>query len=95
MSSTRISSPSKLTEADKIAAKFHDGQTWEAEDGTELIDVCREASKSEDTNCDGDRLFVFADGSAIVTLDAFWDLAVEFDGGWALAEDPYVLLQGF
>jgi len=63
------------TIAQEIAARFHDnGQCWRDADGAEIMDVCDQAA-TERRRDGSTQVYGFADGSAILVTEGWWDVA--------------------
>ena len=73
------------TIANLIAARFHDdGQRFRDNLGVSIEDTCLAQASSVHAYGD-DRVYVFADGSALAVTEGGWDVVVPYLGGWASA----------
>ena len=69
-----------MTTAEKIAARYDwDGQTFKADDGQDISDLCHAQAWTSSTHRDS-TVYRFVDDSYIVINECFWDLLTLKDG---------------
>lgn len=68
------------TTAETISSLLNDdGMTWETDDGRHMNDLLDEFDGEKVAGKAGDAVYRFSDGSAIFTVENYWDLATLAD----------------